>query len=481
MALSDATIVRQNPWWEDPAWETRDPHLAGLEGHAALPAPRFVAETAFGDGSIHVIRGPRQVGKSTGLKLLARRCLQEGIDPLDIVYLALDLLEDQPLAEVAATITRAKALAAGRGPKLLLLDEVTAVPRWARAVKALWDDGEIRGDTVICTGSSAIDLADGEVEGLPGRRGAGLDHLVLPQSFAGFARALDPLVPESPALRLREMLTESGRRALERAWIHVTRLDAALERYLVFGGLPAAVSEAAAGARAPSSATKRVLWDSISREVRRRGASEVALRALLERVAVSLSAKTSWSALAREMDVPLGGRRTPPDYRSVKDYVEFLCLSYFLMVVYFWKAATGSGDLAHDKKIYFGDPLLHAITLERSPGVAFDAPAAVENAVALTLLRRYAPAESQANGFADPADLHAWETTRPREIDFVCGSRAALELAEVKYRESARPRDTLVMLRAFPGRPAVLVTKRDFELADHHAFVPASLLLWALG
>lgn len=46
---------------------------------------------------------------------------------------------------------------------------------------------------------------------------------------------------------------------------------------------------------------------------------ETAVRALLERVVRSLGSKTNWSALAREMDVPLGGRKTPPDHRSVRD------------------------------------------------------------------------------------------------------------------------------------------------------------------
>ena len=482
MALSDAEIVRQNPWWEDRAWAARDHHLTSLPEGVVLPQPVFAREIMLGDESVHVVRGPRQVGKSTGLKLLARRCLvEEGVAPLDVIYLSLDLLEDQPIATVAATINRAKELAGGTGPCLLLLDEVTTVPKWARAVKALWDAGTIRRDTVVCTGSSAVDLAVAGAESMPGRRGKGIDYLVLPQTFAAFARAVDPLVPESPAFTLADIFTDPGRGALERALASVPRLDKALERYLAFGGLPAAVTEAASGARSPSAATKRVLWDSIGREVQRRGASEVALRALLERVAVSLSAKTNWSTLAREMDVPVGGKKRPPDYRSVKDYIEFLCRNYFLMVVHFWKAKTDSSDLGRDKKIYFGDPLLQAVALEHAPGVSVGAPAAVENAVALALYRRYEPDESKAGGFVDPRDVHSWETTKPREIDFVCGPRAAPDLAEVKYRASARISDTLVMRNAFPGRPAVLVTKEDLRLAADYALVPAPLLLWALG
>ena len=483
MALTAADITRLNPWWADPTWAAHDPHLTAIPAAVTLPDPTFVSGIALGDRSVHVVRGPRQVGKSTGLKRLVERALADGAAPSQVVYLSLDLLEGASIAAFATAVRRAKELAASDGPSLILLDEVTVVMRWARAVKELWDAGDIRNDTVVCTGSSAIDLADGEVESLPGRRGAGSDFLVLPQSFASFARAGDPLIPASPSLRVGALSTPEGRETLRQAQKQLPRLGAALDRYLVFGGLPAAVVEAASGAARPSASTQRVLWDSISREVRRRGASEPALRALLERVVLGLSSKTSWSTLAREMDAPLGGKnaRVPPDGKTVKDYVEFLGRNYVLLVAYFWKAALATNDQAHDKKIYLGDPLLHTIVLDRTPGLAFDKAKAVENAVALALYRIYEPEANRAEGFAYPEELHAWETTKPREIDFVCGRRPAAELVEVKYQSRAGAGDTLVMRNAFPGRPAVLATRDTFALEDDYLMLPAELLLWVVG
>ncbi|HEX5308396.1 MAG TPA: hypothetical protein VFW38_04875 [Solirubrobacteraceae bacterium] len=74
---------------------------------------------------------------------------------------------------------------------------------------------------------------------------------------------------------------------------HAPALRAALERYLRFDGLPAAVVEAAAGKHEPSDEVKRVLWDSLLRELQRRGASIPAAQALVERVVRSLGAKVS--------------------------------------------------------------------------------------------------------------------------------------------------------------------------------------------
>ena len=468
-----------NPWWEDPAWETRDLHLRRLAAAPVqLPSPAFVAAVDLHRPGIHVVRGPRQVGKSTGLKLLVRRALAGSPAP-KVTYVTLDLLEDQPITEVAATIARAKALT-GTGPGLLLLDEVTAVPRWARALKALWDDGTVADDVIVCTGSSALDLATGGVESLPGRRGAGQDFLVLPASFASFARATDPLVRASPGLDVQGLVSPSGGALLREAQTMAPRLAQALERYLVFGGLPAAVADAIEGQRAPREETLRVMWDAVEREVLRKGASGVALAALLERVVRSLGSKTSWASLAREMDVPLGGRRGSPDHRSVSDYVAFLARSYALVVLYFWKPASDSRDLSRDKKLYLGDPLLHTATRAHTPGLALDVAAAVENAVALALLRRYDPPPSQGAGYAAPARVHVWQSARGREIDFACGRKGAMHLVEVKYQAGAGRRDALAMRNAFPGRPAVLVT-RDTLATDGPIFhVPAPLFLWAL-
>ena len=143
-----------------------------LEEQPARLAADFVADLDLNLAGIHTLRGPRQVGKSTDLKLLVERALDGGLPARAVVYLALDLLEGRHLSELAATVQRALDLA-GEGfsghevPGLLLLDEVTAVRGWQTAVKSLWDGGVIREMVVVCTGSSAIDLQHGAAERLP--------------------------------------------------------------------------------------------------------------------------------------------------------------------------------------------------------------------------------------------------------------------------------------------------------------------------
>jgi uncharacterized protein len=490
--LGDREIVRDNPWWAHAGWEAEDPHLRRLDGQPVrLPAPQ-VEDLDLARPAVHILRGPRQVGKSTDLKLLVVRALREGLSPRRVVYLSLDLLEDQAASELVDSVERALFLAGAdtEGPRLILLDEVTAARRWRTAIKAMWDRGLIDTDIVLCTGSSAIDLAEGAAERLPGRRGAGRDMLVLPQDFGSFARALDASVPPPLGLRVADILAAEGRAALLGARIHLPALEDALELYLRFGGLPAAVAEAVTGLPEPSEEVRRVLWDSLTREIQRRGASIPAAQALLERIMRSLGAKVSWLRIADELAVPLGAGRSHAarrgrgphrnDPRTVQSYIELLAVDYFALILYFWKPDSSSGSVSKDKKIYFGDPLLYTITASRT-GLPRDRHAEVENAIALALYRRYEPSERNAENFQAPERLHVWGTRRGGEIDFVCGPREAIDAVEVADWAKINRQKATAPMRALPGRPAIVATRDELQLGGTANLVPAALLLWALS
>ncbi len=108
---------------------------------------------------IQVLIGPRQVGKTTGVKqLLERRqapfCYTNADDLLvsDRTW----LLEQWQ-----------KALALG-DESLLIIDEIQKVPNWAETIKGLWDSKPARLQ-VLLLGSSALQLHSGLKESLAGR------------------------------------------------------------------------------------------------------------------------------------------------------------------------------------------------------------------------------------------------------------------------------------------------------------------------
>jgi predicted AAA+ superfamily ATPase len=184
------------------------------------------------------------------------------------------------------------------------------------------------------------------------------------------------------------------------------------------------------------------------------------------------------------MDVPLGpprrAGRAGPDPRTLQSYVEFLAINYWALIVYFWKPDSGTAALARDKKVYFGDPLLHTITAQRV-GLPRDTHADVENAVALALYRRYEPNERRAENTIAPERLHVWGTRSGGEIDFVCGPPRAIEAVEVADWEMLNRQKATAPARALPGRPALVATRDELEFGRTANLVPAPLLLWALG
>jgi len=114
---------------------------------------------------IHVIIGPRQVGKTT----IALQ-IQENIRIPGIYASA-----DSPLPLDAAWIEtqwrRAVAEASSSGtPVLLILDELQKVRGWSETLKFLWDNRAAAPDIrVLILGSSALMMQEGLTESLAGR------------------------------------------------------------------------------------------------------------------------------------------------------------------------------------------------------------------------------------------------------------------------------------------------------------------------
>ena len=108
---------------------------------------------------IQVLIGPRQVGKTTGVRQLLQR------SKIPVCYANADdvLVSDRNwLLEQWQ-----KALALGHGA-LLVIDEIQKIPNWAESIKARWDaePGRLK---VLLLGSSALQLHSGLSESLAGR------------------------------------------------------------------------------------------------------------------------------------------------------------------------------------------------------------------------------------------------------------------------------------------------------------------------
>ncbi|MSR47232.1 MAG: ATP-binding protein [Planctomycetes bacterium] len=117
---------------------------------------------------IQVIRGPRQVGKTTSLYQLVEAWIEAGNNPLRCLLIRFDLqpLREAGLLELVRWHEQRCADAKVRGKSLLLLDEVHKLPHWDEQVKHVFDTA---GPKLVLTGSSSVLVVRGQRESLAGR------------------------------------------------------------------------------------------------------------------------------------------------------------------------------------------------------------------------------------------------------------------------------------------------------------------------
>lgn len=110
-------------------------------------------------GLMQVLIGPRQVGKTTGVRQLMAQCTWPAhyANADDVLTSDRNWLLQQ----------WQQALLLGPGA-LLVIDEIQKVPNWSETLKALWDaqPGRLR---VLLLGSSALQIQTGTSESLAGR------------------------------------------------------------------------------------------------------------------------------------------------------------------------------------------------------------------------------------------------------------------------------------------------------------------------
>lgn len=190
--------------------------------HAAVLAARLGEPRRF----LHVVSGPRQVGKTT----LVQQVAEELGVPARYVS------ADEPALKggdwIAQQWDAARLDASGKDGAVLVLDEIQKIPAWSETVKRLWDEDtrHKRRLKVILLGSAPLLVAQGLTESLAGR----FETLHLPH------------------------------------WSYAEMRDAfayTLEDYLYFGGYPGAASLIADPARWSRYIADSLIETSIARDV----------------------------------------------------------------------------------------------------------------------------------------------------------------------------------------------------------------------
>ena len=83
-------VLREmNPWWSHEEWESRDKNLVDYGSLKVKWIPKWIDEISLEPFSLNFVLGLRQVGKTTGLKLLIRKLVENENE--NVVYMTVML------------------------------------------------------------------------------------------------------------------------------------------------------------------------------------------------------------------------------------------------------------------------------------------------------------------------------------------------------------------------------------------------------
>ena len=164
-----ANLRRFNPWWENEAMAVQP----ATRRHLVAQIRRRLSSNI---APIVVIRGPRQIGKTTAQFQIIQDLLDEGVDPRRVLRVQFDELAtltklQEPILRISDWFERSiapkrfNALAQTGETAYLFFDEVQNLSGWHIQLKSLVDNASVK---VVVTGSSALRIELGR-DSLAGR------------------------------------------------------------------------------------------------------------------------------------------------------------------------------------------------------------------------------------------------------------------------------------------------------------------------
>lgn len=475
--MAKMTIERlsiHNPWWADNSAIRYDKHVIEFYNAPLHWQPAILGEILLNEDLVYSIRGPRQIGKTTTLKLIIESLLHKGTDSRQICYLDCELAGIRNLKEFIDVVDNHIAFMKPilKSERLfLLLDEVTFIRDWAIGIKALSDKGVLKNVTTVVTGSNAVDLKRGG-ERMPGRRGerAGLDKTLLPLTFREYVLALAPEMKDKIARISFVPDLKNIQEKIPEISVIGEKLVSIFSQFMLTGGFPRSINSLLKAGKVEDFIYE-LHRDSIIGEVVRIGKRESYLREIITWISERHGNPFDWRDISRETDI---GK-----HDTARDYAEDLEL-IFLWDIFFKSQSLDrpSPAFRSQKKIYFKDPFIYHAFWSWSRGTLEPWKTALDylmNPQKKAGLVESIIASHLKNKFG--RDVFYWKPNG--EVDFLIFRNGQLhQLIEVKYQEKIRAEDYKLLKKAGRG---LLLSKSDFNIVAGNILVmPVHVFLSAL-
>lgn len=353
-------------------------------------------------GKAVIVVGPRQVGKTTLLRMLAsdtdRSVLVWNCDEPDV---------RQKLNEPTSTELGAET----SGADLILIDEAQRVPNIGVTLKLLID--HFPEKQVVVTGSSAIELSNSINEPLTGRK----------YEYTMYPFSAEELIGNHGTVEERRML----------------------ERRLVYGSYPEVVNHPGEERETLTNLVSSYLYKDIFsfQDVRK---PEI-IEQLLQALALQLGSEVSFNELGRLLGLTS---------ITVQRYIDLLEKSYVLFHLRSF-SRNARAELKKSRKIYFYDNGVRNAMIGdyKSLDLRADAGALWENYLLSERMKHNSYSVFYGKSYF-------WRTQQQQEVDYIEDYDGVLHAYEFKWNASKHPRIAATFAKAYPDHTFTVVSPENY-------------------
>ncbi len=494
-------LRRENPWWQNKTRIENDKNILELKGSSISYDPELRRsiryDFEFDNAVVYTLRGPRQVGKTTLIKIQIRDFLMnKQVCPWNIFYYSFDLTESrrEMVETIDAYMKLSRRYKKATERTYLFLDEVTSISDWQKGIKWLADRNIVQNCTILATGSCAMSIVNA-AERLPGRKGRtddGHNKILRPMTFSEFVRIQNKdiaehvknyeLIENSHDI-FHSIYTKNMPEEIDILYNNFAEeLHDCLDEYLITGGTPKIVNERIKTGFVHQDTYSDYLdglrgdWGS------RRNESH--LRQFVTSIINSMGSSTSWSKMQQMSE--LGS------WTTVQEYAGLLRDLSIISIIHKYNPRNKTARITKEKKIYFHDPFyLHMFNgwasaddpFEQAEELLSDSTRCghvVEGVVADHLTRQAFKMARYKHVFDYSDHVFYWKNHHNREVDFVLYADGLELPIEVKYRNTVNKRELDGMVSFLDQANAeggLVLSKKEIEQRQDYLIIPAAALL----
>ena len=473
MPISQKELANQNPWWQNKDAIHDDFKIKQFNESQVQYFHPLVTQN-YEPFSLFIIRGPRQVGKSTALKLLIQKLLSNGANPFSVFFFDCEMLfTASEIKETLEAYFNFIDLMQYSGFTHIFLDEITSVTDWAKIIKFLVDSGKFQKSVVFLTGSNAIDLQKG-ADRLPGRKGYGTEWVMLPLSFREYVKLRDAEFYEKIASFTPETFSlPEIYKTCTSLLPFSERLNKLINSYFISGGFPQIINAYVSDVQISQQLYSNYLaW--IRGDIAKHLKDERRGLQILSELQSVMSSRIGWDNIARK----IGGI----SHHTIEDHISIFEGTFLGKTLYQFDFHKRHFIYRKAKKFYFLDNLIYfiirgvhekwnnifqnSLNLIQNPS---DCGKLMEQLVGNHLLRLPSDYFGDSLGFF----------SNKSEIDFLLLLNNDIYPIEVKFQQSISELDFLPFKKlGFPK--GIVLTKETFISRDNFIAIPISHFLGIL-